>query len=122
MDDNARPYRGLLVDEFLESEDIRRMDWPAGSPDLNLIEHVSKGQLQPHPPRTIQGMKTALLKCSGVGPIAPRTDKLPYFKYDITLRDLHMTCVTTIFASRKTIDPRQDQTRKLAPPKRTRYL
>ncbi|GFX84824.1 esterase FE4 [Trichonephila clavipes] len=26
MDDNARPHRALLVDEFLESEDIRRMD------------------------------------------------------------------------------------------------
>ncbi|GBM20273.1 hypothetical protein AVEN_216685-1 [Araneus ventricosus] len=40
MDDNARPHRALLVDEFLESEDIRRMDWPAISPDLNPIEHV----------------------------------------------------------------------------------
>ncbi|GBM94229.1 Transposable element Tcb2 transposase [Araneus ventricosus] len=26
MDDNERPHRALLVDEFLESEDIRRMD------------------------------------------------------------------------------------------------
>ncbi|GFS66179.1 transposable element Tcb2 transposase [Trichonephila clavipes] len=26
MDDNARPHRALLVDEFLKSEDIRRMD------------------------------------------------------------------------------------------------
>ncbi|GBM74209.1 hypothetical protein AVEN_203409-1 [Araneus ventricosus] len=40
MDDNARPHRALLVDEFLESEDIRRMDWLARSPDLNPIEHV----------------------------------------------------------------------------------
>ncbi|GBM10042.1 hypothetical protein AVEN_24023-1 [Araneus ventricosus] len=40
MDDNARPHRALLVNEFLESEDIRRMDWPARSPDLNPIEHV----------------------------------------------------------------------------------
>ncbi|GBM69512.1 hypothetical protein AVEN_205388-1 [Araneus ventricosus] len=40
MDDNARPHRALLVDEFLESEDIRRMDSPATSPDLNPIEHV----------------------------------------------------------------------------------
>ncbi|GBN95822.1 Transposable element Tcb2 transposase [Araneus ventricosus] len=40
MDDNARPHRAPLVDEFLESEDIRRMDWPARSLDLNPIEHV----------------------------------------------------------------------------------
>ncbi|GBM41878.1 hypothetical protein AVEN_161394-1 [Araneus ventricosus] len=26
MDDNARPHTALLVHEFLESEDIRRMD------------------------------------------------------------------------------------------------
>ncbi|GBM62442.1 Transposable element Tcb2 transposase [Araneus ventricosus] len=40
IDDNARPHRALLVDEFLESEDIHRMDWTARSPDLNPIEHV----------------------------------------------------------------------------------
>ncbi|GBL93447.1 hypothetical protein AVEN_59656-1 [Araneus ventricosus] len=40
LDDNARPHGALLVDEFLESEDIHRMDWPARSPDLNPIEHV----------------------------------------------------------------------------------
>ncbi|KFM74688.1 Transposable element Tcb2 transposase, partial [Stegodyphus mimosarum] len=28
-DDNARPHTALLVDEFLESEDIRRVDWLA---------------------------------------------------------------------------------------------
>ncbi|GBO16452.1 hypothetical protein AVEN_189789-1 [Araneus ventricosus] len=36
MDDNARPHRALLVNEFLESGDIRRMDWPTRSPDPTL--------------------------------------------------------------------------------------
>ena len=40
MDGNVRPLRALLVNEFLESENIRRMDWPSRSPDLNLTEHV----------------------------------------------------------------------------------
>ncbi|GFX34324.1 transposable element Tcb1 transposase [Trichonephila clavipes] len=40
MDDNARPHRANIVDEFLQSEDITRIDWPAYSPDLNPIEHV----------------------------------------------------------------------------------
>ncbi|GBM69328.1 hypothetical protein AVEN_155753-1 [Araneus ventricosus] len=40
MDDNARPHRAILIEEFLESEDIRRMYWPARSPDLNPIERV----------------------------------------------------------------------------------
>ncbi|GFX89319.1 transposable element Tcb2 transposase [Trichonephila clavipes] len=40
MDANARSHRTLAVEELLESEDITRMDWPAYSPDLNIIEHV----------------------------------------------------------------------------------
>ncbi|GFV42963.1 DDE_3 domain-containing protein [Trichonephila clavipes] len=40
MDDNACPHRANIVDECLQSEDITRMDRPAYSPDLNLIEHV----------------------------------------------------------------------------------
>ncbi|GFX35690.1 DDE_3 domain-containing protein [Trichonephila clavipes] len=40
MDDNARSHRANIVDEYLQSEDITRMDWPASSPDLNPIEHV----------------------------------------------------------------------------------
>ncbi|GFS82782.1 DDE_3 domain-containing protein [Trichonephila clavipes] len=40
MDDNACPHRVNIVDEYLQSEDITRMDWPAYSPDLNPIEHV----------------------------------------------------------------------------------
>ena len=40
MDDNARPHRARLVEEFLEEEGIPRMEWPARSPDLNPIEHV----------------------------------------------------------------------------------
>ncbi|GFW34683.1 transposable element Tcb2 transposase [Trichonephila clavipes] len=35
MDDNARPHRANIVKEYLQSEDITRMDWPAYSPDLN---------------------------------------------------------------------------------------
>ncbi|GFS97754.1 DDE_3 domain-containing protein [Trichonephila clavipes] len=38
MDNNVRPHRAILINEFLKSEDIRRMDWPVRSPDLNLID------------------------------------------------------------------------------------
>ncbi|GFX66381.1 transposable element Tcb2 transposase [Trichonephila clavipes] len=40
MDDNARLHGALLVVEFLESENISYMDWPARSPDLNPIVDV----------------------------------------------------------------------------------
>ncbi|GFU14190.1 hypothetical protein TNCV_4167871 [Trichonephila clavipes] len=38
-------YELIRVDEFLESEDNRRMDWPVvRSPDLVSIEHALDGQ------------------------------------------------------------------------------
>ncbi|GFW84517.1 transposable element Tcb1 transposase [Trichonephila clavipes] len=40
MDDKARPPRANIVDKYLQSEDITRMDWPAYSPDLNPTDHV----------------------------------------------------------------------------------
>ncbi|GFT24921.1 transposable element Tcb1 transposase [Trichonephila clavipes] len=40
MDDNARPHRADIVDDYMESEGIARMAWPAYSPDLNPIENL----------------------------------------------------------------------------------
>ncbi|UYV70792.1 hypothetical protein LAZ67_8000631 [Cordylochernes scorpioides] len=66
-DDNARPHRARLVNEYLQSENIRRMDWPARSTDLNPIEHVwdALGRRigARHPsPRTLVELRTALLE------------------------------------------------------------
>ncbi|GFX14127.1 transposable element Tcb2 transposase [Trichonephila clavipes] len=66
-DDNARPHRANLVDEFLESEDIKRIPWPANSPDLNPIEnlwdYLGRAIARRHPPpRDVNGLKTALLE------------------------------------------------------------
>ncbi|GFY30960.1 uncharacterized protein TNCV_1629331 [Trichonephila clavipes] len=66
MNDNAMPYRVLLVDEFLQSEDVHRMDWPARSSDLNSIQHVwdAVGRAiaaRNRSPRTTQEKKTAFL-------------------------------------------------------------
>ena len=40
MNNNARPHRAHVVQEYLQRETIERMGWLAVSPDLNPIEHV----------------------------------------------------------------------------------
>ncbi|GFW49832.1 transposable element Tcb1 transposase [Trichonephila clavipes] len=40
MDDNTRPHRAGIVDDYLESKGIARMAWPAYSSDLNPIENL----------------------------------------------------------------------------------
>ena len=40
QDDNARPHRAKIVDGFLQANNVRRLEWPAMSPDLSCIEHV----------------------------------------------------------------------------------
>ncbi|GFW13480.1 transposable element Tcb2 transposase [Trichonephila clavipes] len=67
MDDNCRPHRANLVEDFLFEEGIVRMEWPACSPGMNPIEHVwdALGRRvagrQP-PPQILQELERALLE------------------------------------------------------------
>ncbi|GFX04756.1 transposable element Tcb1 transposase [Trichonephila clavipes] len=67
MDDNCRPHRANLVEDFLFEEGIVQMEWPACSPDMNPIQHVwdALGRRvagrQP-PPQTLQELERALLE------------------------------------------------------------
>ncbi|GFT39818.1 transposable element Tcb2 transposase [Trichonephila clavipes] len=67
MDDNCRPSRANLVEDFLFEEGIVRMEWSACFPDMNPIEHVwdalgrrVAGRQQP--PQTLQELERALLE------------------------------------------------------------
>ncbi|GFT45994.1 transposable element Tcb2 transposase [Trichonephila clavipes] len=40
MENNCRPHRANLVEDFLFEEGIVRIEWPVCSPDMNPIEHV----------------------------------------------------------------------------------
>ncbi|GFS98927.1 hypothetical protein TNCV_3528961 [Trichonephila clavipes] len=60
-----RPYRPKLVNDYLKTEDIHCMDWPARSPNLVSIKYVWDvlgRAITPHlsPPRIILELKTAL--------------------------------------------------------------
>ena len=67
MDNNACPHRAQVVDQYLEQENIERMDWSARSPAHNLIEHA-RDMLQPRisshdcQPRTLKELTDMLIE------------------------------------------------------------
>ncbi|GFW15384.1 transposable element Tcb2 transposase [Trichonephila clavipes] len=80
MDNNARPNRAGIVEEYLEVHGLERMEWPVRSPDLNLIEHLwdylgrEVAALNP-PPRSLHELKQGLLCVWSSFPI-PVSDNL----------------------------------------------
>jgi transposase len=65
MDDNARPHRAKIVDQYLEQVGVQGLPWPACSLDLNPIEHAwdflprRVRRRQPRP-ETLNDLKVAL--------------------------------------------------------------
>ena len=65
QDDNARPHRARIVQQFLQQNNVDHLEWPARSPDLSPIGHVwdilSQRVRQRVPrPRTLQALDAAL--------------------------------------------------------------
>ncbi|GFV08112.1 transposable element Tcb1 transposase [Trichonephila clavipes] len=103
IDDNSRPHRTNLVENFLFEEGIARMEWTACSPDMNPIEHVwdALGRRvagrQP-PPQTLQEHESALLE---------EWDRIPQLVINNLIDFMHQRC-STLLAFVETIPPTEN--------------
>ncbi|GFV68532.1 transposable element Tcb2 transposase [Trichonephila clavipes] len=92
MDDNFRPHRANLVEDFLFEEGIVRMEWPACFTDMNPIEHVwdalgrRVADLQPLL-RTLQGLERALLE---------EWDRIPQLVINSLIDSIPQRCSTLL--------------------------
>ncbi|GFX23013.1 transposable element Tcb2 transposase [Trichonephila clavipes] len=100
MDDNCRPPRANLVEDFLFEEGIVRMEWPACFPDMDPIEHVwdALGRRvagrQP-PPQTLQELERALLE---------EWDRIPQLVINSHIDSMPQMC-STLLAVRGNLSP-----------------
>ena len=66
QDDNALPHLGRVVNEFIQQFNIRRLDWPANSPDLNPVKHIwdelGRGVYSHNPPQTLVQLRHCLIQ------------------------------------------------------------
>ncbi|GFW23450.1 transposable element Tcb1 transposase [Trichonephila clavipes] len=92
MDDNCRPHRANLVEDFFFEEGIVRMEWPTCSPDMHPIQHVwdALGRRvagrQPTP-QTLQELERALLE---------EWDKIPQLVIKSLINSMPQRCSTLL--------------------------
>ena len=95
QDDNARPHRARIVQQFLQQNNVDHLDWPARSPDLSPIEHVwdilGKRIRQRVPrPRMLQALGAALQE---------EWKRIPQLQIARFIRSMHRRCVACIDAT-----------------------
>ncbi|GBM63599.1 hypothetical protein AVEN_45861-1 [Araneus ventricosus] len=67
MDGNARLHRAVVVEHYLEGHGLERIEWPAQSPNLNLIENLwdylgRQVAAISRPPRSLDELEQGLLR------------------------------------------------------------
>ncbi|GFW89351.1 transposable element Tcb2 transposase [Trichonephila clavipes] len=82
MEDNAPCHRAVLIDDFLETENIQRMSWSANSPDLNPIEHAyaRATNCSPFAPTKLR-YRTEESSPRSLEPFEPKTHSSSHSKY-----------------------------------------
>ena len=63
--DNASPHTKVLRDGWFEEKDVETVDWPAHSPDLNVIETVWAGlerQVSQRGPSSVEEIRSFVMQ------------------------------------------------------------
>ena len=95
QDDNARPHRARIVQQFLQHNNVDHLDWPARSPDLSPIEHVwyilgQRVRQRVPRPRTLQALGAALQE---------EWRRIPQLQIARLIRSMRRRCVACIDAT-----------------------
>ncbi|GFV87467.1 transposable element Tcb2 transposase [Trichonephila clavipes] len=92
MDDNYRPHRANLLEDFFFDEGIVRMEWIGCSPDIIPIENVWDAlgrRVSGHqpPPQTLQELERALLE---------EWDRIPQLVINTIIDSMPQRCSTLL--------------------------
>lgn len=92
--DNATCHTARLTRNFLQTNDIQVMPWPAKSPDLNPIEHAwdildRRVRSRPHQPQTLQELRQAILE---------EWDRIPQQQLTNLVKSMRRRCSAAINA------------------------
>lgn len=88
VDDNARPHRARIVNDFIHREHINRMYWPALSPDINPIERIwdalqRRISSRRNHPQNLNQLENALVE---------EWARIPVEIVNNTIRSMHQRC------------------------------
>ena len=95
QDDNARPHRARIVQQFLQQYIVDHLEWPDRSPDLSPIEHVwdilgQRVRQRVPRPRTLQALGAALQE---------EWRRIPLLQIARLIRSMRRRCVACIDAT-----------------------
>ena len=89
QDDNARPHRATIVQQFLQQNNVDHLDWPARSPDLSLCLGHSRPACTTESSTTKNAQSFGRSLAGGVEEDTPATDCQTHQEYASSLCGLH---------------------------------